>query len=75
MDNKREFDIAAAVAVYKDEEARARAEKREMDMSVAQSSMETNPFLWPKARKVIVMISSRESSRASVKSLSLLLRA
>jgi hypothetical protein len=47
-----------------------------MDMSMAQSSMETNPFAWPKGvRKVIVMASRGESSRASVKSLSFLLRA
>ncbi len=75
MDNKREFDMAAAMAVYKAEEARARKEKREMDMTVAQSSMEANPFLWSQVRKVLVMISSRESSRACVKSLSVLLRA
>ena len=75
MENKREFDTAAAVAVYKAEEARARAEKREIDQQIAQSSMETNPFAWPKVRKVLVMISRGESSRASVKSLSFLLRA
>ena len=75
LDNKREFDTTAAVAVYKAEEARARKEMREMNMSVAKSSMETNSFLWPKVRKVLVMISRGESSRACVKSLSLLLRA
>ena len=75
MDNKREFDTAAAVATFKAEEPRARAEKREMDMTVAQSSMEMNPFLLPKVRKVLVMVSRNESSRASVKSLSFLLRA
>ena len=75
LDNKREFDTAAAVAVYKAEEARARAEMRDMDQSVAQSSMETNPFAWPRIQKVIVMTSRGGSSRACVKSLSLLLRA
>ena len=76
MDNKREFDMAAAVATFKAEEARAKAEKRDIDMIVAQSSLQMNPFAWPKGvRKVIVMISRTESSRACVKSLSVLLRA
>ena len=76
MDNKREFDMAVAVATFKAEEARAKAEKRDMDMTVAQSSLHMNPFAWPKGvRKVIVMISRAESSRVCVKSLSCLLRA
>ncbi len=75
-DNKREFDTAAAVATFKAEEARAKSEKREMNMSVAQSSLETNPFVWPKGvGKVIVLISRGESTRACVKTLSSLLRA
>ena len=74
-DNKREFDSVAAVATFKAEEARAQKEMREMDMTVAKSSMETNSFLWPKVRKVLVMISRGESSHACVKSQSLLLRA
>ena len=75
LDNKQKFDTVAAVATFKAEETRARNKKREMDMIMAQSSMEMNPFLSQKNRKVIVMLSSRGSSRAHVRTLISLLKA